>query len=254
MSSSFLLVISCLVFVQRIYGCSNGIVYLGVSNDSSRIIESHADDSGSSIWINLLRSRTAREAIQTISDLMSHYGYAPEGESFSIGDHSKTWVMEIIGKGISENWAAHRPSDGYICAHPNQTGIHTFELNDSENSLYSSDVISFARKIGLYPADARDEDFSISDIYDTVTFDRARFCFCDARVWSETRPANSDLVNNHERVVLSERTNAMPSEHRSILFSASFASVFIWIVNFILLFVTFHISERIGKNRHSLRE
>ena len=48
--------------------------------------------------------------------------------------------------------------------------------------MYSPDVISFASKIGLYPADKPDSEFSFSDIYDPVTFSGARVC--DARVWS----------------------------------------------------------------------
>lgn len=43
-------------------------------------------DYGSLIWITLQRSKNAREAISTISELMSTYGYASEGESFSIID------------------------------------------------------------------------------------------------------------------------------------------------------------------------
>lgn len=91
--------------------------------------------------------------------------------------------MEIIGKGefeLGAVWVAQRVPDGYICAHANQARIRTFPLNDPENSLYSSDVISFARKIGVYSG--RDEDFSFSDVYDPVSFGGARFC--DARVWS----------------------------------------------------------------------
>ena len=48
-------------------------------------------DYGSLIWVTLQRSRTAREAIKTISDLMSKYGYASGGESFSIADPHEAW-------------------------------------------------------------------------------------------------------------------------------------------------------------------
>lgn len=94
-------------------------------------------------------------------------------------------VMEIIGKGEYEKgavWVAVKLPDGAISAHANQARIQTFPLDDPENCVYAPDTISFARKIGLYPESARDEDFSFSDIYDPVTFSGARFC--DARVWS----------------------------------------------------------------------
>jgi dipeptidase len=93
--------------------------------------------------------------------------------------------MEIIGKGeyeLGAVWVAFRLPEGSVSAHANQARITTFPLNDPENCLYAVDVISFAKKIGLYPAEASDNTFSFSDIYDPVTFGGARFC--DARVWS----------------------------------------------------------------------
>jgi len=145
-------------------------------------------DYGSLIWITLQRSKTAREAINTIGSLMDEYGYASEGESFSIADQKEAWVMEIIGKGeyeLGAVWVARRVPDGSVCAHANQARITTFPLDDPENCLYSKDVISFARDIGLYPKSeilAPDAEFSFSDVYDPVTFSGARFC--EARVWS----------------------------------------------------------------------
>jgi dipeptidase len=68
-------------------------------------------DYGSLIWTTLQRAATAREAITTISALMSQYGYASEGESFSIADPKEAWVMEIIGKGdyeLGAVWVAVR--------------------------------------------------------------------------------------------------------------------------------------------------
>merc|ERR1719443_1390526 len=41
-------------------------------------------DYGSLIWIGLQRCKTAREAIKTMTDLVAEYGYASEGESFTI--------------------------------------------------------------------------------------------------------------------------------------------------------------------------
>lgn len=50
-------------------------------------------DYGSLIWVTLQRAKNAKEAIQTISDLMAEYGYASEGESFSIADPHETWYF-----------------------------------------------------------------------------------------------------------------------------------------------------------------
>lgn len=56
-------------------------------------------DYGSLIYITLQRSRNVREAIQTISDLLTKYGYASEGESFSIADQNETWlvILNLLG-------------------------------------------------------------------------------------------------------------------------------------------------------------
>lgn len=48
-------------------------------------------DYGSLIWITLQRSKSAREAIFTIGNLLKEYGYASEGESFSIADSKEVW-------------------------------------------------------------------------------------------------------------------------------------------------------------------
>lgn len=140
-------------------------------------------DYGSIIWVTLQRAKTSREAIAVLGELMATYGWASEGESFSISDPNEVWIMEIIGKGnyeLGAVWVAQRVPDGYVSGHANQARITTFPLNDPENCIYSPDVISFARARGYYSG--ADEDFSFSDVYDPVTFSGARAC--DARVWS----------------------------------------------------------------------
>ena len=119
-------------------------------------------DYGSLIYITLQRARTAREAISVIDELTQRYGYPSEGESFSIADPNEAWIMEIVGKGEEKGtvWVARRIPDGYICAHANQSRIHTFPLNDPDNCIYSKDVISFARSKGFFSG--KDADFSHS--------------------------------------------------------------------------------------------
>ena len=52
-------------------------------------------DYGSLIYITLQRAKTAREAISIMVALMDEYGYASEGESFSIADH----LGEVLQQG-----------------------------------------------------------------------------------------------------------------------------------------------------------
>ena len=64
--------------------------------------------------------------------------------------------------------------------HANQSRIHQFPLRDKENCIYSSDVISFARKKGYF--NGKDKDFDFANAYNPLTFEGRRFC--EARVWS----------------------------------------------------------------------
>lgn len=50
-------------------------------------------DYGSLIYVALQRACTAREAIQVIVDLANEYGYASEGETFSIADKDEAWIL-----------------------------------------------------------------------------------------------------------------------------------------------------------------
>lgn len=147
-------------------------------------------DYGSLIYVALQRARTAREAIKVIVNLANEYGYASEGETFSIADKNEAWIMDLVGKGTEMKdgvntrkglvWVAIRIPDGYICSHANQARIQTFPLDDPENCLYAEDVISFARESGYFSG--KDEDFDFSAAYNPLDFGAARGC--DARAWS----------------------------------------------------------------------
>ncbi len=140
-------------------------------------------DYGSLIYIALQRAKTAREAITVMTDLVEKYGYASEGESFSIGDPNEVWVLEMIGKGSAEKgavWVAIRIPDDCISGHANQARIHKIPFKDKANCLYSKDVVSFARKMGWY--NGKDEDFDFSVTYCPPDYGTLRGC--DARAWS----------------------------------------------------------------------
>lgn len=147
----------------------------------------------------LQRSLTARQAIHTMGDLVDKYGYCSTGETFSIADREEVWMMDLIGKGEGEKgavWVALRIPDGYISCHANQSRIGQFPLNDSENCLYSKDVVTFARKKGYFKG--RDEDFSFVDAYSPVSFSGLRAC--EARVWQMFRRAAPSVKIPIERV------------------------------------------------------
>ena len=147
-------------------------------NDTTGII-----DYGSLIYITLERTKTAREALDVMTSLVKDYGYHSSGESFTIADPNEAWVMELIGKGGKEKgavWVARRIPDDCISGHANHPRIHQFPLNDKENTIYSPDVIDFARKQGYYKG--KDKDFSFSLAYGELDGTATRGC--DGRVGS----------------------------------------------------------------------
>ena len=165
-------------------------------------------DYGSMMYIALQRSRTAREALKVMTELVSEFGYCSEGESISVTDKNEAWIFEIIGKGEGNKgavWVARRIPDGYICAHANQARITTFPVADGKTSVkfsqrsllmnpevecyYADDVVSFASSKGWFKGN--DEDFSFSDTYYPVSFTAARFC--EIRVWSFFKSANKEM-------------------------------------------------------------
>ena len=140
-------------------------------------------DYGNLIYITLQRAKTAIEAIQVMSDLVTRYGYCSSGETFTIADPNEIWIMEMIGKGPDIKgavWVAQKLPDDCISVHANHSRITTIDMNDRTNCRYSKDVISFAKEKGYF--DGKNKDFSFSDAYDPMSFNARRFC--DARIWS----------------------------------------------------------------------
>jgi dipeptidase len=182
-------------------------------------------DYGSLIYLTLQRAKNAREAILTFSNLVSEYGYASEGESFSISDANEVWILELIGKGPGNKgavWVARRIPDGYICGHANHPRITTFPLADGKKSItskdinkifnpevetvYAYDVIDVARSHGYYKG--ADKDFSFSDAYAPLDFGGARFC--EARVWSGFNKVNSQMGQYLDYAMGINLKNRMP--------------------------------------------
>jgi dipeptidase len=140
-------------------------------------------DYGSLIYIALQRSRSARQAIEVMTGLVAEYGYRSGGETFSIADKNEAWLMEMIGKGPGRKgavWVAIRIPDDCISAHANQARIQQIPFDDSENCLYSPDVVSLAREKGFFTG--KDRDFSFAGAYNPYDFGGLRAC--EARVWS----------------------------------------------------------------------
>lgn len=197
-------------------------------------------DYGSLIYITLQRAKTAREAIRVLDELMSTYGYASSGETFSISDPNEVWIFEMIGKGqkildkkgnidAKRNtkgavWVAYKIPDGYISGHANQARITKIKLADGVTSItskdlakkidlpsieciYSYDVVDYATAIGIYKG--KFEDFSFCDTYAPLTFSGLRGC--EARVWAMYMRANPAEAKKYESYARGEDpSNRMP--------------------------------------------
>ncbi len=139
------------------------------------------------------RSRTAREAVETMTALVAEHGYRSTGESFSIGDPGEAWILEMVGTGPGGEgaaWVARRLPDGMISAHANMARIGTFPMDDPENCLYSDNVVSLAVERGYYDPDSG-EEFSFRRAYGPVTPQTLRYTA--TRVWSLFRRAAPSL-------------------------------------------------------------
>ncbi len=157
----------------------------------------------------LQRSQTAREAIVVMHELVQEYGYNASGESFAVCDKNEAWIMELVGKGPGRKgavWVALRVPDDCICAYANSSRIQQFpqvkKVSKADKqrgyceipgeSIYSADVVSLARELGLY--EGSDADFSFREAYGPLDFSAIRYC--EARVWSFFRhhydPAEMD--------------------------------------------------------------
>lgn len=140
-------------------------------------------DYGAMMYIALQRATTAREAIRIMTGLTDEYGYKMTGESFSVSDKDEAWILEFIGRGKYGKggvWVAARVPDGYIAAHANQARIREIEWDDTENWMWSEDVVDFARARGWH--EGTDEEFSFTDAYAPAT--PRSLLMCEGRVWS----------------------------------------------------------------------
>ncbi|MBO6190185.1 MAG: C69 family dipeptidase [Alloprevotella sp.] len=132
--------------------------------------------------LGLQRACTAREAIRVMTDLVAQYGYASEGETFSIADPNEVWILEMIGKGSERgaNWVAVRIPDDAIACHANHSRIHRISQYAPEDVMTSPGLIEFARSRGYFSG--RDADFDFSAAFAPADFGAIRYC--ETRVWS----------------------------------------------------------------------
>lgn len=132
----------------------------------------------------LERTKTAREAIKLMGELMEKYGYrqsAHLGECLTVTDPNEAWVFEVFGVGPIWSpktgkpgavWAAQRVPDDHITCVPNSSRIDEIKnLETRDDLMVSSNYIEVAEELGLYDSKSG-EPFIWKYIYgDAENFD-----------------------------------------------------------------------------------
>ena len=102
--------------------------------------------------VALERSKTAREAIAIIAELIAEYGYYGTGETLLIADPHEGWVMEMAGydlNGTDGVWVAQRvPDDGFFVA-ANQFRIRDIR-EGADDMLFSDNIFAVAQEKGWW--------------------------------------------------------------------------------------------------------
>ena len=112
--------------------------------------------------VALERTKTAREAIKLMGNLIAQYGYYGTGETLLVGDPKEAWVMEMCG--YDENatdgvWVAKRVPDDQFFVAANQFRIREV-IKNSNDMMFSSNIFDVAEKKGWWKPEDGDLDFT----------------------------------------------------------------------------------------------
>jgi dipeptidase len=129
--------------------------------------ENCAIDYPNLMFLALQRSKSSREAIEVMSDLVDTYGFnmAYGGECITVADAEEAWAFEVFGpgKGWKQGepgavWAARRVKDDEVFVSANRARIGRIE----EEDMTSSNIRSLAEKLGLWDGK---KEFVWYDVY-----------------------------------------------------------------------------------------
>ena len=112
----------------------------------------------------LMRTRSAREAIQLIGAMVEEYGFqyyrAPHaGVALPIADDNEAWLMEIFGPGQDWTpqsgkpgglWCARRIPDGHVGCCTNRSRITEVNLKNDDMFMASPNIYSLAEELGFW--------------------------------------------------------------------------------------------------------
>jgi dipeptidase len=112
--------------------------------------------------VALERTKTAREAVKLMGELIEKYGYYGTGETLAVADPEEGWVMEMCGydmNGTGGVWVAQRvPDDGFFVA-ANQFRIRNIRKG-AVDMMYSANIFEVAQKNGWWKPESGDLDWT----------------------------------------------------------------------------------------------
>ena len=112
--------------------------------------------------VALERTKTAREAVKLMGELIEKYGYYGTGETLVVADPEEGWVMEMCGydmNGTGGVWVAQRvPDDGFFVA-ANQFRIRNIR-KDAGDMMYSANIFEVAEKKGWWKPESGPLDWT----------------------------------------------------------------------------------------------
>ena len=135
--------------------------------------------------VALQRSKTAREALTVITNLIDTYGFLPscavESEILAVADKNEAWILEVFSVGPDWTpdsgrpgaiWAAQRVPDDHIAMVPNWSIIKEIDIDDTDNFRASSNYMQVAIDSGWYDPNGG-EKFIWQDAYAPAPRERA---------------------------------------------------------------------------------
>jgi len=108
--------------------------------------------------VALERTRTAREAIKLMGELIEEYGYYGTGETLLVGDKEEGWVFEMACGTLDETaglWVAKKVPDGEVFVAANEFRIREVDPDDPD-MMFSENLFEVAEKRGWWkPEDGK---------------------------------------------------------------------------------------------------
>ena len=115
---------------------------------------------GELMKVAMEQESNARDTIKKAGALCQKFGFGGEEwgttEAVSVVDNEEAWIMEITGAGSIDSpsclWVAQRVPDDHVAIITNNMVIKEVVLTDTNNYMFSDNLISRTIELGLFPA------------------------------------------------------------------------------------------------------